>query len=242
VIATPHAQHPPNEAGVDEDDELVAGPLRRCVVTRQALPMADLIRFVAGPDGKLVPDLDQRLPGRGAWVTANRQTIEKAIKTRAFGRSLKSNAVAPDGMVDQLQAQLRQRLAGSVSLANKAGQLIIGFQQVDAALDKGHCAVLLHGRDAAADGCNKLDRKFRAIARDGGPEAKIFDLLTISELGLAIGRPSVVHAALKSGGLAERFTREAERLARYDASSPVDASGLAATPPDDTTSKPTNDD
>lgn len=241
-MATPNAIPTPNDPGVDEDDELVAGPLRRCVVTRVALPIAELIRFVAAPNAELVPDLDQRLPGRGAWVTANRQTIEKAVKTRAFARSLKSQAVASDDLCDRLDAQLRQRLTGAVSLANKAGRLITGFQQVDAALDKGEIAVLLHGRDAAPDGCHKLDRKFRAIARDGGPQAKIYDLLSISELGLAIGRPSVVHAGLKPGGLAERFTREAERLERYNAVTPVSAHGLTAEPLGNTTSDPTNDD
>ena len=39
--------------------------LRTCIVSRASLPEERLIRFVAGPDGTVVPDLKRRLPGRG---------------------------------------------------------------------------------------------------------------------------------------------------------------------------------
>ena len=42
---------------------------RTCVVTRAVKPGAEMIRFVAGPDGTIVPDLERKLPGRGVWVT-----------------------------------------------------------------------------------------------------------------------------------------------------------------------------
>ena len=44
------------------------GPERSCVVTRTVKAPDDLIRFVAGPDGMLVPDLRRKLPGRGVWA------------------------------------------------------------------------------------------------------------------------------------------------------------------------------
>ena len=47
-----------------------SGPLRLCAVSRVQKPPEELIRFVAGPDGKIVPDLARRLPGRGVWVDA----------------------------------------------------------------------------------------------------------------------------------------------------------------------------
>ncbi len=45
--------------------------------------------------------------------------------------------------------------------------------------------------------------------------AAIVDVLTIAQMSLAIGRGSVVHAALIPGGLSDRFLEEAERLCRY---------------------------
>jgi uncharacterized protein len=49
--------------------------VRLCVVTRAELPSSKLIRFVAGPDHQIVPDLAGRLPGRGVWVTATRAAV-----------------------------------------------------------------------------------------------------------------------------------------------------------------------
>ena len=45
---------------------------RTCIVTRQTLEPDLLLRFVAGPDGSVVPDIKRRLPGRGCWVTDSR--------------------------------------------------------------------------------------------------------------------------------------------------------------------------
>jgi predicted RNA-binding protein YlxR (DUF448 family) len=202
------------------------GPSRMCAVTRAELPPDALIRFVRAPDGEIVPDLEQRLPGRGVWLTCNRKIVEKAIKTKAFARSLQAEAHVPADLPERLEAMLVRRASDTLALANKAGLIAPGFQQVDAALEKGHVEVLLHGADAADDGRSKLDRKFRAIQREKGLEAPIIDILTIAQMSLAIGRPSVVHAALLPGGLAKRFQREAERVSRYRSTSdPLQLSG-----------------
>ncbi len=191
------------------------GPERMCAVTRAELPPDALIRFVRSPDGELIPDLEQRLPGRGVWVTCERKIVEKAIKTKAFARGLQAEASIPVDLPGRLDTMLARRAGDALALANKAGKVIAGFQQVDAALEKGSVAVLLHGADAADDGRGKLDRKFKAIQRDRGLDAPIIDILTIVQISLAIGRSSVVHAALLPGGLAKRFQREAERVSRY---------------------------
>lgn len=201
---------PVGASGVSE-----TGPTRMCAVTRAELPPDELIRFVRAPNGEIVPDLEMRLPGRGVWVTCDRKTLEKAIKTKAFARSLQSDVSVPGDLPQRLDTLLLRRAGDALALANKAGKVTAGFQQVDAALEKGKVAVLVQGSDAADDGRGKLDRKFRAIQREKGAKAPIVSVLTIAEMSLAIGRPSVVHAALLPGGLAKRFQRETERVSRY---------------------------
>lgn len=197
------------------------GSWRQCALTRERRQPEDLIRFVLSPTGEAVPDLERRLPGRGVWLTATRETVEKAIKTKAFSRSFRADVKVPADLPERIEMLLRQRVAATLSLANKAGLVLPGFQQAESALEKGGVGVLVHGLDAAADGCQKLDKKFQAIQRAGNEEAPIVKALTISEMSLAMGRPSVVHAALTPGGLTERFLREAERLARYRTSPAV---------------------
>lgn len=191
------------------------GSERLCALTRAVRPPEELIRFVLAPDNSVVPDLDRKLPGRGAWLTATRETVEKAIKTRALSRSFKTDAKVPEDLPQRIEALLQRRVADTLALANKAGLAMAGFQQVESALEKGAVAALIHGRDAAIDGCHKLDKKFRAIQRATDRPVDIVTVLTINEISLAMGRPSVVHAALIPGGLTARFLREAGRLERY---------------------------
>ena len=40
----------------------------------------------------------------------------------------------------------------------------------------------------------------------------VLECLTSAELGLALGRENVIHAAVQPGGFAERLTLDAERL------------------------------
>lgn len=194
---------------------------RSCAVTRAPLALDLLIRFALAPDGVIVPDVDRRLPGRGVWVTATKAMVSKAVASKAFARSLKQPVTAPADLPDRVDALLLRRTLDALSLANKAGLIVAGFQQVDAALEKGPVAVLLHAAEAAADGRGKLDRKFQAIQRERGAAAPVVGLLTIEEISLAIGRPSVVHAALIPGGLSERFLTAAERVQRYRSASDV---------------------
>ena len=208
----------------EDGDEADDGPERQCAVTRQSGDADALIRFVLAPDGQIVPDLERRLPGRGVWVTCARAILEKAINTKAFSRNLKVAVHVPIDLIERMEILLIRRAADTLALANKAGLVVAGFQKVDTALDKGSLAAVVHGSDAAEDGRGKLDRKFKAIQAAKGAKAPICAVLSIEQMSLAMGRPSVVHAGLLPGGLTERFLREAERVSRYRAPSVVSGS------------------
>ena len=188
---------------------------RLCALTRQERPVGELIRFVAGPDGCLHADLACRLPGRGVWVTAERKAVEKAISRGTFARSLKTRVTVSPKLADTIAFLLRRRAVEALSLANKAGLVAAGFEKVDTSLERGEVFLLLHGSDGALGGRERLNRKFQAISSETGRPCEIRDCFTIDELGLAIGRPNVVHAAVKVGGLADRFAEDTARLLRY---------------------------
>ena len=110
---------------------------RRCIITRTSRPADELIRFVAGPDGTVVPDLKARLPGRGAWVTANKSMIERAVRSKAFSRALRKDVKAADNLAVEVAALLLERTLGSLGLAARAGAVITGFAKVDRAARQG---------------------------------------------------------------------------------------------------------
>jgi len=199
----------------DADDDDVRRSARRCVVTRRELAPDDLIRFVADPSGTIVPDITRKLPGRGVWVSRERATVEKAVKTNAFAKGLKRQVNVPADLPDRIECLFVDRLLNALSLANKAGLVVTGAEKVEKLLDGGRAAVLLHGADGSAEGRRKLSAKFAAIQRDKDKPAPIVDWLTIEQLSLAMGRSNVVHAGLIQGGATKRFLSQAERLRRY---------------------------
>lgn len=190
-------------------------PLRTCVVTREQKPPEELIRFVEGPDGQIVPDLARRLPGRGVWVTAERNAVAEAVKRKAFARSLKRQVSVPSDLPETVERLLVKRAMDALSLANKAGLVITGFTRIDAAIASGKVAAVLHGREAAADGVDKLNRRFQAACRQSGKPAPIIQELTVEQMSLALGRSNVVHAALSAGGGTTNFLNEVGRVTRY---------------------------
>ena len=201
----------------DDRDADVDGPgsLRRCIVTRTERSPDDLIRFVADPEGHIVPDLARKLPGRGVWVTATKSDVESAVKAKAFSKSLKRQIEVPEDLAQTVETLFVKSALSALSLVNKAGLVCTGFEKVEALLGGGRAVALVHGADAAEGGRGKLDRKFTAIMRDRGGSTPIVDWLTIEQLSLAIGRSNVVHAGLTRGGATKRFLNEAKRLKRY---------------------------
>lgn len=176
---------------------------RRCVVTGEVQPKRGLIRFVAGPDGVVVPDLAEKLPGRGVWVTADRAAIEKAAAKGLFARGLKAPVKAPEGLADLVEAGMARRVVELVSLARKAGYAIAGFEKVKGALAAGNVKVLLQASDGSDRGKGKL------WTPEGG---RWFGCLTAAELGLSFGRDHVIHGALAPGGLTNSVIKDAGRL------------------------------
>lgn len=178
-------------------------PERTCLVTREKGDKAGLIRFVTGPDMQVVPDIMEKLPGRGYYVTADRAILEKAVATKAFARGAKAQVTVPDGLVDEIERQLAARVVHFVALARKAGLAITGYEKVKSWLSEGRVKVLLQASDGSERGKGKL----------WTPEgARYFGCLTADELGLAFGRGRAIHGALSSGGLSARVVEEASKL------------------------------
>ena len=200
-----------------------------CILTRQVRPEADLLRFVAGPDGALVPDLRARLPGRGVWVGLDRASVTEAVGRKLFARALKADVTADPGIADDVAALLRKAALGRLGLARKSGIAVAGFAKVEAALAKESVAALLTASDAAEDALRKMTGRLRARDRDKpGTSTLHIRAFDADELGLAMGRPNVIHAAVLRGPAGRSFLESAERLIRYDGVAPDGKSGLDA--------------
>ena len=198
---------------------------RRCIVTGDTLPRADLLRFAVDPDDVVVPDLAERLPGRGLWLCARRDIVQFACSRNQFTRAARRKVTpmaGPNGepMDVLVEAQLVQRCLDIVSLARRAGIAVAGFDQVRQwlklrpARTQAGPALLLTASDAARGGRDKL---VALAGWDDGVAVPVrrCDLLTGHELGRALGRDHLVHVLVEPDRLTERLLMEAGRLAGF---------------------------
>ena len=179
------------------------GPERKCIVTGEVQPKQGLVRFVVGPDNQIVPDILGKLPGRGIYVTADPDALEKAAKKGLFARSAKQPVQVPDNLVAEVEKQLVRRLVELISLSRKSGHAVAGYEKVKDWLSKEEAQVLIQAIDGSGRGKSKLSTPHFG---------HYIGVLTADELGLAFGRQTVIHGALASGGLTQRVVEEAQRL------------------------------
>lgn len=191
---------------------------RRDVVSGEVMEEARLIRFVAGPDGSVVPDLARKLPGRGMWVAADRASVAAAVKKNAFARSAKAQLKAQPDLPDLVAALLRQRILAGLGLARRAGDLTSGFEKVSAAIASGKAAWLIEASDGAADG----RRKILALARKAQPAPGLLGVFGAAELSLALGLENVIHTAFLAGRAAGRWAEDVRRLEGFSPLLPED--------------------
>lgn len=198
----------------DAGERRLTGRTRMCAVTRAVLPEAELIRFVAAPDGSVVPDLKARLPGRGVWIGAERKLVAEAVKRNVFPRALHRQVAPPADLPDQVAERLKAAMLGRLGLARKAGDVFAGFAKVEAAIGHEPLAAIVLAADAAEDGERKISQ---ALHRRFGGEVPVpvLRLLASEELSLAMGRPNVIHAAVLQGPAGTSFVEAAIRLQRY---------------------------
>ncbi|MBV8736520.1 MAG: RNA-binding protein, partial [Alphaproteobacteria bacterium] len=187
---------------------------RRCLVTGESSDRSLLLRFVIGPDDVVVPDIAARLPGRGWWLSARREIVERAVAKRYFSRAARRVVTAPAELADRIEALLAQRCIDAIGLARRAGLAVCGFERVNDAVRNGKVAVLL----AALDGAEGGRRKLAGLGR-GLP---LICALTAAEIGAAFGRDHVVNASLGLGPLGRRLIADAQKLVGFRANAVVE--------------------
>lgn len=213
------AEAAPDMASLDTAPDDPASPLRRCLVTGEVRPRAELLRFVIGPDDFVVPDLDSRLPGRGLWVTASRAALERAITRNLFAKAARRAVRIDPALRDRIEDLLVRRCIELIGLARRAGKAVAGHDRVADFLARNAAGVMLAASDGAEGGVAKLAGQ--------APGARRVGALSGVELGRAFGAEHRVHGAVGPGPLADRLIEMASRLARLRGPVPRSASSDA---------------
>lgn len=202
-----------SDADASTEDEPETGPLRRCIMTREVQPKERMLRFVLGPNREIVPDIVGKLPGRGMWLSARGDVLETALSRGAFMRAARGQVTFPSDLRARIEDGLRGRVRDLLGLARRAGQAVSGWQSAREWLQAGRAGLLVQ----AADG------SLAERARFGGRDLPAVTPLSAVELGVVFGRDHAVHVVVSPGRLADAIRVEAERLAGFAGTPPVNA-------------------
>jgi len=187
----------------DDEEDPETGPLRRCIVTRARHPAEGMIRFVVGPDRKIVPDLTATLPGRGMWLSARRDVVETAVARKAFSRAARAEVLVPDDLPAMIEAALTRRVIDILGLTRRAGQAVSGFAKAREWLVADRVGLIVQAMDGS------IDERARVL---NGRDVPVITPFPAQVLGQVFGREHVVHVAVSAGRLATMLRVENERL------------------------------
>ena len=107
-----------------------ADTIRTCIQTAHQADKSQLVRFVRTPDGGVLADLTGKLPGRGAYIQPQKQTIEKAVKSGKLKHHLSKNSgpvtIDTEQLFLHLSRQINAQFLANLTLLRRAGRLVIG--------------------------------------------------------------------------------------------------------------------
>ena len=169
------------------------------------LEQAHLVRYVRAPDGTVLVDYRDKLPGRGAYTCVRVACIKQAVARRQFDRAFRSacQPVAAEALCRKLLEELHGRLVALLGMARKSSQIISGGNAVLDALDHpGKLAVVIMADDVS-DGISA-----KIVSKARGRAVPSLSFASKAALGQLLGRGERSVTALVKGRLAETFLAE----------------------------------
>jgi predicted RNA-binding protein YlxR (DUF448 family)/ribosomal protein L30E len=186
-------------------------PQRSCLACREVKDKGALIRFVLAPDRTVVPDLQQKLPGRGVYTCIKASCLKLAAQKKQFSRGFKGEVLGADaeGLTRQVVGKMEERIASYLCLANKGGKVVSGSDQVLDKLKKGGAGLLVIADDISED----IGEKFRAVAKlTGVPSVTLF---TKERLGGLLGKELRSVLAVVDSGFVASIGLETEKYRNF---------------------------
>ncbi|QKS01729.1 DUF448 domain-containing protein [Sphingomonas sp. CL5.1] len=223
-------------------NETVKAPTRTCILGREHGPRDVLVRLALSPDGRVLPDVRAKAPGRGAWIGVTRAELEAAAGPKgklrgALARAFRTNDfIVPDDLPDLVAAALERNALDRLGLEARAGTLVTGAERIEAAARAGQLHALYHAADAGEDGRGKLAQAWRVGSGREGSDLKGLALpLNRPILSMALGRENVVHIGvtdrLAAGRLGDALDRWLHFIGPELNSMPCETASQGASPP-----------
>ena len=172
---------------------------RRCLASGLFKPREEMIRFVIGPENAVVPDLSEKLPGHGLWVSASPEAVSEAAVKNLFAKTARTSAKPSAELAEEVVRLLKKRCFDFMGLAKGAGVAVLGETQTEAALRANRLALYFHAPDAG----RVLGNPYKV------PECVLFSR---EDMGAAFGFDQIAYAGIAPHGVAQKLKVEIARL------------------------------
>src|SRR5262249_10709990 len=113
-----------------DDRPRLSGAERLCLATRTVRPVEHMIPFVIAPNGEAIADLKHTLPGRGVWVTATRNALDRAVKANAFARGFRRDVRVTGDLVADTERLLENAAVDALAGCRHTGLIDLGLDLV----------------------------------------------------------------------------------------------------------------
>jgi predicted RNA-binding protein YlxR (DUF448 family) len=216
-------------------------------VSRVVKEQSQLIRFVLSPNNEVTPDIYHKLPGRGAYVSLDKKTVQMAMKKQAFSRAFRKTVKTSEVLDVMIEKIIKHSTIEALSFCNKAGLATFGFENVLALVQKNKARVILHASEGSLRGLSKitsaaamnltvtehnsselsqqLNEPLQFALKSGMDtlqkgKARFFRIFTGEELHRAFGRDSITHVGLREGQALSLFFSRTSQYSHYTGISP----------------------
>lgn len=187
-------------------------PQRSCLGCRTSKDKNLLLRFVLTPETEILPDLESRLPGRGAYTCIDKRCLAAAIEQRQFKRSFKHDVtVMPaEQFIEYVRQQLHGRIISLIGLANKAGLITGGGSMVmDALKGKKRPGLVIVATDVSQAIGGKI---IYSAAVHHVPHRTV---VTKEDFGAILGKAPRSAIAVASGGFVAQLVKAIDRYKNF---------------------------
>ena len=108
-------------------------PIRSCVGCGKTADKGDLLRFSVGPEHAVIPDLNGKLPGRGAYLHPDITCFFNAQKKNGFRRAFRNNSLDfnAEKALSQVRYLLEKQVFNLIGLCRRAGLVVTGNRTVE---------------------------------------------------------------------------------------------------------------
>lgn len=141
--------------------------IRSCVVCGKKCLKWGLIRLAYTGNGRIVVDVGQRLPGRGAYICPEQKCVQNLGKRRELDRAFRRKIEA--SLYETLRNELEtvvhsSKVESLVGLAFRAGKVALGTAAVEEMLHKKKAKLLILAKDISTS----TERHFGNLAENSG--------------------------------------------------------------------------